>query len=328
MNFNIGELHPNTPHLFADLAELLLLVGYNGRGAIHKNDLEAILLHGPISHEEIDEEEEADDIPMSGAERNGRQERQLEDVMTQLEYRSQALGGLYPFQLDGEELVLATNLNEKHRIYRFLLACSRLRSFGGKGLPQRWAKSFAKLSKFAMTGLLPHHATVRIFDANSDDRQAYYTTDLRQALKILGQDLRVIKINEDECNKAGPSGDAGLDLVAVVDFDDGAANSFALLGQCGAQETGWPKKTLEAHSMRYRHFFQMQFDYPAVMFTPISYRTADGGWCDNQSTNGIFLADRGRILNLLNLQNQWAEITTSPWFVDFETELAAIDSPE
>src|SRR5690606_2938131 len=122
-------------------------------------------------------------------------------------------------------------------------------------------------------GMVPAHATVRIFDANSDDRRDYYTTDLRKALKILGRDLRVIKVNDDQCDKAGSAGDGGLDLVAVVDFDDGASNAFALLGQCGAQETGWPKKTLEAHPMRLRNYYQMQLDHPAVMFTPVCFRT-------------------------------------------------------
>lgn len=328
MSFDIGEIHPNTPHLFADLAELLLLTGFNGKKAIHKNDLEAVLLRGPISHEEIDDEEAETNLAKSGAERNVRSERQLEEVMMQLEYRSRALDTFYPFQIDGEELVILDELNEKHRIYFFLLACSRLRSFGREGLPQKWAKSFTKISKFAMTGLLPTHATVRIFDANSDDRKNYYTTDLRIALKTLGRDLSVLKINEDECGKAGPSGDAGLDLVAILNFEDGAANAFALLGQCGAQETGWPKKTLEAHSMRYRHFFQMQFDYPAVMFTPVCYRTVDGEWCNNQSTNGILLADRGRILKLLELQNQWKEIAESDWFITFEGELSTISAAE
>lgn len=112
-------------------------------------------------------------------------------------------------------------------------------------------------------------------------------------------------------------------MVALIDFDDGAATSFAVLGQCGAQETGWPKKTLEAHSLKYRNYFQMQFDYPGVMFTPVCFRTSDGEWSDNQSANGIFLADRGRILKLLDLQNQWLNISQEQWFIDFETELGS-----
>jgi hypothetical protein len=324
MDFAIGELHPNTPHLFADLAELVLSIGYNGHTKLHKNDLLKILETGDISPDELDQEddakEEADSTGQATAEKNSRREQQLEDVLTQLTYRSSALNSYYPFTIAEGELILFDKalLTNKQRVYRFLLACSRLRSFGQQGIRQKWAKAFTHLSKMAMAGLLPSYATVRIFDANSDDRKNYYSTDLRKALKILGKDLRVININEDECNKKGSSGDAGLDLVAVVDFDDGAATAFAVLGQCGAQESGWPKKTLEAHSMRYRNFFQMQFDYPGVMFTPVCYRTADGEWTDNQSTNGILLIDRERILKLLELQNRWHEIVISPWFLDFE----------
>jgi hypothetical protein len=324
MNFNIGELHPNTPHLFADLAELLVIVGYSGDGKIHKNDLESILLRGPISHEEIDDEESAEKAEHTGAERNNRVDRQLEDLMSHLSYRASALKPYYPFSVVGEEVVISDVLTSKQRVYRFLLACSRLRSFGGKGIPQRWAKSFAKIGKVALQGLLPAHAKVRIFDANSDDRRDYYTTDLRQALKILGADLGVLGVNEAQCDAEHSSGDAGLDLVGLVNFDDGAATSFAILGQCGAQETGWPRKTLEAHPMRFRNFYQMQFDYPGVMFTPVCFRTSDGEWSSNQSANGIILADRGRILSLLDWQNIWDEISDQDWFKEFEEELAKV----
>ena len=322
MIFKIGEIHPNTPHLFADLAELLLLFDYEGRNKLHKNDLEAMLSRGPVSHEEIDDEEAACEEFESGAELNGRQERQLDDVLIQLEYRSKALKDFYPFTFEGDELVrIDSVLSEKQRVYRFLLVCSRLRSFGRNGIPQKWARFFANLSKVAMAGLVPSHASVRIFDANSDDRKTYYSTDLRKALKKLGADLRVLKVNEDECDKSPSSGDAGLDLVAIVDFDDGAANAFALFGQCGAQETGWPKKTLEAHSIRFRHCFQIQFDHPSVMFIPLCYRTADGEWCDNQSANGILLIDRERILSLLDIQKSWSHVTSSTWFSTFESDI-------
>lgn len=332
MDFVIGELHPNTPHLFADLAELVLLVGYNGRTALHKNDLEGVIERGTISPEELDQEAEAeaeaDAMEQTDAEKNSRRERQLEDVLTHLSYRAQALREYYPFDINGEEISVKNPLTDKHRIYKLLLACSRLRSFNEAGIRQKWAKAFTNISKIAMAGLLPSYAAVRIFDANSDDRVNYYSTDLRQALKKLGQDLRVIKVNEEECNKAGPAGDAGLDLVAAVDFDDGAATAFALLGQCGAQETEWPKKTLEAHSMRYRNYFQMQFDYPGVMFTPVCYRTADGEWVDNQNANGILLVDRVRILKLLDIQNKWGNIIAAQWFVDFEANLNTAQAPE
>ena len=317
--FEVGELHPNTPHLFADLAELLLLVGYNGRTKIHSNDLEKLLNDKTINSDELDGEEEAQQAETSSASINSRQDRQIEDVLIQLSYRSGAFADWYPFSLNGDTLCVSTNLNEKQRVYRHMLACSRLRSFGTSGLPQRWAKVFTRVAKLAFEGLAPPKAVTRIFDANSDDRKAYYGTDLRQALPILGKDLG-ISINERNCNKANASGDAGFDLVANLDFDDGAAITFSLLGQCGAQETNWPSKTLEAHSIQLRHLFQVQFEYPSVMMTPVCFRTADGEWVDDKCSNGIFLADRSRILQLIDSQQCVQNLVSQNWFIDFEAE--------
>lgn len=320
MTFNIGEIHRNTPHLFADVAELLLLTGACGKSFLHTNDLESLIKNEPISTDEFDEEECEEKLQQSSADKNSRQDRQLEDVMSQLDYRSKSFNNFYPFHYHNDTLRLSSGISEPQRVYRFLLACSRLRSFQKKGLPQLWAKQFAKLSQLALAGLQPMHATTRIFDANSDDRKSHYGTDLRIALKKLGEELGVLKINEDECQNAGSSGDAGYDLISSFNFDDGAATAFAILGQCGAQETGWPKKTLEAHSMKLRNYFQLLFDYPSVMFTPVCYRTATGGWVDNKCANGIFLADRLRTLMLLEKQKSFSTIIIQQWFIDFEDQ--------
>lgn len=327
MNFEIGELHPNSPHLFADLAELLLLVGYNGRKRLHANDLESLLTTGVINPDEIDEEDTAEQADRSSAERNSRRDRQIEDVMAQLAYRSGALPECYPFSVSGDALEICDTLTDKHRVYCLLLACSRLRSFGRKGIPQRWAKHFAELGRVALQGLVPPYATALIFDANSSDRATYYGTDLRQALRKMGRDLGVLQINEEECDKAGHQGDAGFDLIATLNFDDGAATNYALLGQCGAQELGWPQKTLEAHALNCRSFFQIQFEYPSVMFTPVSYRTATGEWVNNKCANGILLVDRKRALYLIEAQQKFDTIVKMPWFADFEAEFAQVGPP-
>lgn len=324
--FEIGELHPNAPHLFADLAELLLLIGYNGRTSIHANDLEKLLNDKTINSDELDEEEQAQNAQTSSASTNSRQDQQIEDIMIHLSYRSGTFSDWYPFVLAGDTLSIQLNFTEKHRIYRLALACSRLRSFGRKGLPQRWAKVFTRVAKIAFQGLAPKDAATRIFDANSDDRRTYYGTDLRLALPILAKDLGV-SINAKNCGKVDSSGDGGFDLVASLDFDDGATTTFSLLGQCGAQETNWPTKTLEAHSIQLRHLFQLQFEYPSIMMTPVCFRTADGEWVDDKCANGIFLADRSRILQLLEWQQCMQTLVKEPWFIEFESEFIEF-SPE
>ncbi|MBJ9241797.1 hypothetical protein I5488_22690 [Citrobacter braakii] len=328
MTFDVGVLHPNTPHLFADLAELLTVIDYTGRSALHKNDLDSVRRFGTTSVEEIDDEENSQEEIDADAERNDRFEEQLEDVWTQLEYRESSLGQKYPFIVAGDEIMLKENLNQQQRIYIFLLCCSRLRSFKSiKGAAQRWAKSFARVSKAAMLSLLPKHGVVRIFDANSDDRQEYYGTNLRNALSVLGKDLGVCSLNMREIAKASTSGDAGFDLIATVEFPDGQTSNYGILGQCGAQETGWPSKTLEAHALNLTTYFQISFQHPSAMFTPVFYREANGEWVNTRATAGVLLLDRLRIMHLLEKANQWEAISSSDWFRDFETELCAV-TPE
>ncbi|MBT9096460.1 hypothetical protein KFZ76_01895 [Methylovulum psychrotolerans] len=335
MDFITGDLAPNTPHLFADLAELLLMTGYIGRNSLHTNDLASLLADGAVDFEDLDIEQDAEveaaQKGQSSSEKSQRQENQLEEVFKHLSYRAQALKAYYPFVVANNTLSLVepAALSLRYRVYRLLLACSRLRSFeGATGIRQHWAKAFTQLSQYALAGLAPKQAEVRIFDANSTDRRDYYGTDLRKALNKLGQDLAVLTINGEECQKAGSSGDAGLDLVAVVNFDDGAATSYALLAQCGAQETGWPQKTLAAHALRFRSYFQMPFDYPSVMFTPVCYRTATGEWTDNQAATGVLLLDRGRILSLLDAQDCWQAIVEEPWFLAFENGFLGVNAQD
>ncbi|ELI8280635.1 hypothetical protein ACHZIB_004322 [Yersinia enterocolitica] len=322
MNFKVGDILPNTPHLFADLAELVTLINFSGRNDLHKNDLITLSTQSNTSIDEIDQEQIDISREGSDAERSDRQERQLEDVWTQLEYRQSSLGDAYPFIIEGDFISLKENLTPTQRVYNLLVACSRLWSFkSNRGLMQKWAKYFTIVSKYSLTALLPAHASVRIFDANSDDRRNYYGTDLRQALRILGKDLAVPSIIEAECDKADSSGDAGFDLIATVDFLDGLSSNFGILGQCGAQGKEWPKKTLEAHAIKLRTYYQVHFDHPAVMFTPVFYRDSVGDWVDSSCCPGVIILDRARILHLLAKTNHIEEIIAFEWFSDFENAI-------
>lgn len=325
MNFDIGEINKRTPHLFADLAELLICVGYNGRIRLHKSDLANICHSGVTSLDEVDEELRLRDSIDCDASFRDYKDTQIDDVWAHLEYRNRTLQHLYPFYVTDSELRLKPICDFKYGVYYLLLACSRLRSFpSNSGVRQRWAAAFAELCKYTMRGLMPSHADVKVFDANSTDRRSYYGTDLREALKKLGSDLGALRVNDEECGRASPSGDVGIDLVAIVNFDDGAATAYAVLGQCGAQQVEWPKKTLEAHPEKHRSFFQTLFSWPSVMFTPVSYRRVDGGWVSNGSASGVVLVDRSRILWLLEKENSWQHIFVEQWFLNFQNEFKSI----
>lgn len=325
MNFNVGNIQRSSPHLFSDLAELIASINYTGRHDLYKSDLLSICAQEPTDFDEIDEERSSNAAESCDAAISDRSNRQLEDVWSHLEFRQATIAEYYPFIVDGEKILLKQNLTELQRIYLMLLACSRLRSFPQSGgIRQKWAGCFTFLSKYALASLLPAHGIVRIFDANSEDRRSHYSTDLRQALIKLGQDLCVASINESECRKVSPSGDAGFDLIGIVGFDDSLSSNFAILGQCGAQEVEWPKKTLEAHPIRLRTYFQTHFDFQPAMLTPVLYRDSQGSWVDNSACAGVLLLDRVRILKLLSKRDDCLEITNSSWFSQFESTFRSI----
>ena len=320
MHFKVGKLHPNSPHLFADLAELLVLIGLHGQSRLHKSQLIELRKEGEIHSDELSEEQDFKDYAETEADVSDRMSRQVDDVWSQLEYREESFEGFYPFKLDDDYLSLEEELRDKQKLYVLMLSCSRLRSFDHDGTRQLWAKNFTTLSREATVALAPVGSDIKIFDANSDDRRSYYGTDYRQALIKLGEDLSVININTVECQKQSSSGDGGLDIVAIYNFNDSAVAAQAIFGQCGAQETEWPKKNLEATPQRFSHALQFQVQPSCVMFTPVCYRNADGSWVQNSGTNQVLLLDRYRILSLIS-QESSENITAEDWFIAFWTAL-------
>jgi hypothetical protein len=324
MAFNIGDLMPNTPHLFADIAELMVLMNLTGNYDLHRDQLVSISRQGTLSVADIDFDA-FDEARESGEELQSREKSQLEDVWTQLEFREKFFGYFYPFEVQGNSIKIKGNVSRlcdslppEQRLYCFLLSCSRLRSFENYTSANLWPKFFTLLCKSALQTLSSDCFNTKIFDADSSDRYSYYGTNLRDALPVLGRDLGVIQVYHRNINKLHHRGDAGFDLVSVMNFGDGTTTNFAILGQCGAQEKNWPDKTLEAHSFNLQHLFHTNFIFPSVMFTPVCYRDSDGTWVDEKPTNQVVLLDRKRILHLLHHGNHVENIVNSTWFTNYE----------
>lgn len=320
MIFNIGVQHPSTPHLFADLVELLAVYDYLGKGELHKNDVISLVNRLPVGSDDFDEAVSAEEKPYPDALKSDIRESKIEDLWTQMSYRCASFSNSYPFSIVGDRIVLETDwTSSKHRVYRFLLAASRLRSFNNSSR-SKWAKVFAHISAFSLKSLLPDDADVKIFDANSDDRRNFYGTDCRKALVKLADQICAQNINQKSIDKLSPSGDGGIDLVGVVSFNDNASGSHVFFGQCGAQEREWPNKILEAHSLSLQSYFTVLHDTVTTMFTPVTYRMATGDWVNDRHITGALVLDRLRILTLLEKSNMCDDIVQQSYFIDFEEE--------
>ena len=320
MNFEIGVLQPNSPHLFADLIEFLAIFDPYGKNEIHKNDIVNIVNGLPVSDEDIDDEEDLDDSDISDASKHDIKEARLEDAWSQLEYRAYCFAENYPFNVEGDLLKLNTDWsNPRHKIYRFLLASSRLRSFTASNR-YYWSQAFARVSSVALSSLLPPYADVKIFDANSVDRHEYYGTDCREALIVLGKQLSAFKVHEEEIRERSSSGDGGIDLVGVVSFGDTAYGAHVVFGQCGAQEEEWPEKRLEAHPIGLSNYFQFSHDVITTMFTPVLYRSSTGKWVSGSKVTGVVVIDRLRIISLIEKSEGFENIALQDYFKEFESE--------
>jgi hypothetical protein len=308
--FTIGTLEVNAPHLLADIVELLAISRWDGRAAYSMADLESLLV--------------ADTTQSPPGTLNA----DLREAWRHLAYRKGRFDGAYPFLINPKNnaLRLKPRLTQEARIYRFLLACSRLKSFDNK-LRQSWATGFTLVSREALAALLPFGASVRIFDANSDDRRKYYGTNLHRALEKLSVDLAANMINGEEIAKLSTSGDRGIDLVACVNFNDSASGCHAVLGQCAARQTEWPTKTFEAHPDRLRGVFSLLVDPSNVVFIPLLYRDTNGMWISNSEVSGCLAIDRWRIVHLLRESGRVSTVANQTWFKTFEMKFEAAAVP-
>ena len=326
MIFEVGEVYFDTPYLFADIVELLLITNNFGRSQVHENDLSSLLRVGLPSIDELDDILTFESDPtLSTAQRKDVLREKLEDVFSHLEYRQKEFGNFYPYTVSDKQLSRKEHLTAIQQLYIFLLTCSRLRSFPvSGGIRQKWAGYFTKLSKAALQGLLASHSgtSIRIFDSHSEDRENYYGHQAAKALEKLGQDMAVnLVIRRNLPNNPRDTGDSGIDLVAIVDFQDGATSNYVILGQCAAQEKNWPQKRLDNHPSALRHLFHQLVSPFNVVFIPVCYRQSSGEWFEIKHANDILLLDRLRILNLINWQDKAECLIGSDWFIDFNKQI-------
>ena len=291
LNFKVGEVPRTKPFQFADLAELLVLMQVNAQ--VSKADLESLIATG---NADSDPDEESRTV--GAVDVQLKHERNHEDCFRQLSYRNDALDATYPFAVNGALLSAKARISDLGYIYLFLLICSRLGSFSGvAGWHQGCARLFALVAAESLRSALNGSATVYVFDAGSEDRAKHFHTNLRQALPLLAAKLNALAVHE-LVNQQDAHGDGGLDLVAIQPPGDKAMGLVAYFGQCAAQKEGWPKKTLEATKVN--AFFNMGHEAFNLLYTPVMYRKATGGWVNDLHTYNCVVIDRLRLLKTLD----------------------------
>jgi hypothetical protein len=288
LEFTVGQVPQTKPFELADLAELLILVGFNNE--ISKADIESLINAGCVdsdpSESATSNDEEVDSYTAK--------DKSLEDCFKNLSYRAHCLDEDYPFLVNGHVLSAKSHISSAGYLYLFCLICSRLSSFSGrKGFHQHCAKIFTEVAKVSLKASLKSSAEVYIFDAGSEDRKLHFHTDLRKALVELAKKLNATP-DTDVIDQQSSSGDAGIDLVAINSFGDHAKGVFAYFGQCAAQQSNWTGKVFETRKSG--AFFKLAHPSKNLLYIPVFYRTSSGRWANELHAHGAILVDRLRIL--------------------------------
>lgn len=295
-NFILGEIPKTRSYQFADLAEILLLVG--DADEISHADLSGVINQG-IPDPDPDD---APDIDAHAVDINGREQGYIKSCFNHFSYRASAFGDTYPFELDDEILVKKPNITEQNYVYLFLLVCSRLAAFSNLSFRQYCAHLFVDVSAHALKNLMSGNSKIWVFDANSKDRKSIeFSTNLREALRKLGVKISE-RHDEEVVMQQSTSGDAGLDLVGVHQFHDRARGALTFFGQCAAQQNDWPKKTFEPKKLK--TLFNFSHEPYNLNFIPVLYRQINGSWVNEMPTSDCLIVDRLRIAKSIYQNNE------------------------
>lgn len=302
--FQIGRVPHTKPHLLADTAEIAL--AYGEYEQMSQTDILTIIRTAsktadellPLDEEDIDDNEYSDDL--DGSQITDREQGYVEECFRQIEFRSAAFGAAYPFDHSDETLTLKEEITPIQKIYLLLLACSRVRSFKGKGITQKLADAFEEISAACMKYLMPESSEIYMFGPNFRDKNIF-PGGLQEALQVLTSRMGM-RLKTGWEKNYGSSGDGKLDLVAICRLDDHAPGFHVLIGQCASMENenDWQKKRSEALLSFQSAAFDFLVEPQGVLFIPVCFRQPDGDWVNGNNVSRVITLDRLRIISLLN----------------------------
>lgn len=270
-------------HLYADYLEAVSL--FSNSNYVSSSDLiDRFRDEGLITRKKNDEEQ---------AEDNDRHEQWVNQIFQIAVERKILFQDDYPFALLGNnkiKLKPLSALNNRNKLYLFLLASSCLHLFGI--FEPELTKEFELVCCETLLKFLPSHAIVKPFGKNT-----CYNGTAIEKINNLAKDLK-IKVDDIYINKISKRGnqDRGLDIIGWIPFDDNVANFLSVLCQCACSKE-WHKKLNETR--KYENYYKFRGNKPVhAMFIPyalINYQDLDFHQSDEITASLLF--ERKRILN-------------------------------
>ncbi|RYE58578.1 MAG: hypothetical protein EOP20_05865 [Hyphomicrobiales bacterium] len=285
-----GVINDRSPHIVADLCEIIALFENT---TVARGDIESFV--AAKGGEGLFQELNA----ANDTETNERIQTLTEDAFQHLRYRQTAFGRWYPFTVQHDVIELKAEYDDYHRVYAALLSQSRLKMFE-RSVIAKAAAEFEAICREALPGLFPTW-TIYHFGAGGLHRPQF-GNKLKTALTALAEKTRD-KLILDHINELSEHdvGDAGIDLVALYEWNDTAAAVPTAFCQCAAQQEGWPEKRFEASPLSLERFFSFFHKPATILFIPVCYRAPTGQWVSSDAHQSI-LIDRLRLTELFDLR--------------------------
>lgn len=193
----------------------------------------------------------------------------------------------YPFEMNGNNLNVKSDISDKQRIYLFLLLSSNLNYF--EKIEHDLTKDFEQLSLFSLRDFLPRKAIVKSFGKNSD-----FVGNAKQKIECLSLEIGV-KLNVDnfECISKHNVQERGLDIIAWIPFTDRISNMLIFLVQCACGKK-WDAK--QAETLLFSNYFYFNMNPIHSLFIPYALSNSGNKFMQSDRIGKNLLFDRKRIL--------------------------------
>lgn len=276
-------------HLYADYVELICLFSED---FITQNEIiDRLQDNGEIFNiKEIPDGETG----LFDAETNDSAELWINTVFECLNERSKIYASSYPFIYDknhGIKLKERCRLNEKQKIYLFLLIASSLNFF--TRIKSELTSDFEKLSEYILKAYLPNNANVYGFGSNST-----FTGNAPDKIRKLAKEIN-LPINERIVSQVSirNSKEEGLDVVGWIPFSDNNPNTIIILGQCACGKDWFGKQN---ETLRYDRFYlSYLLPFTHALFLSGDFRNNEGLFqIDKDFTQNQLIFERRRLIDL------------------------------
>ena len=290
-----------------DTEQILSAVNFNDHFLTTLSDFPIEAEFRTVNNEENEDEGDEFDGEDEESENKEKVRSRLLTLFSFLQCRSNYFGADYPFTVVQRDLTIEiipiagqTLLN---KLYQVLLFSSEMNLYSHANI-NRLGHLFEALCSRPFSQVIPAISEKRFFGAGAGDIiPRSYEGNLKVRLQLLAKDLSTkTKDIINDPDEIAYIGDAGLDWVGWVSFEDNCNHQPIYFGQC-ACGANWVDKQHETSLSHWNNFLDLKQSVQCFHFMPRSFRRTSLKWYQETAIiYGLIVIDRYRLLKMFRLE--------------------------